>query len=107
MFICAVTVCVCLFRAVCVCCGIFTPNWKVLRNLLHSAPFEVLFQMVLFLSKVKILVFGQKSWTMYNPWFFFWESEKSFEISIPRYRKQKEKSNDACFSRIAPSSVEL
>ena len=43
----------------------------------------------------------------YNPWFFFWESEKSFEKSIPPYRKQKEKSNDACFSRMAPSSGEL
>ena len=62
--------------------------------------------MVLFLSKVKIFSFWPKTMD-YNPWFFFWESEKSFEISIPRYRKQKEKSNDACFSRIAPSSVEL
>ena len=32
---------------------------------------------------------------------------KSFEKSIPSYRVQKEKSNDACFSRIAPSSGEL
>ena len=62
--------------------------------------------MVFFFDKVKIFRFWTKTMD-YNPWFFFWESEKSVEESIPPYRKWKEKSNGACFSRIAHSSGEL
>ena len=62
--------------------------------------------MASFLAKVKIVGFWPKTMD-YNKAFCFWESEKSFEKSIPPYRKQKEKSNGACFSRIAPSSGEL
>ena len=62
--------------------------------------------MVSFFAEVKIFGFWPKTMD-YNPWFFFWESEKSFEKSIPPYRKRKEKSNGACFSCIAASSVEL
>ena len=56
--------------------------------------------------EVKIFSFWPKTMD-YSPWFRFWESEKSFEKSVPLYSKRKEKSNGACFSRIAPSSVEL
>ena len=62
--------------------------------------------MAFFLDKVKFFRFRQKTMD-YNPWFEFWESEKSFEISMPLYRERKENSNRACFSRIAPSSEEL
>ena len=62
--------------------------------------------MVSFFAEVKIFRFWPKTMD-YNPWFFFWESEKSFEKSIPPYRKRKEKFNDVCFSRIAHSGVEL
>ena len=62
--------------------------------------------MVSFFAEVNIFRFWLKTMD-YNPWFFFCEFEKSFEKSIPPYRKRKEKSNDACFSRIAPSNREL
>ena len=62
--------------------------------------------MVSFFAEVKIFRFWLKTMD-YNPWFFFWESEKSLEKSIPPYRKRKEKSNDACFSCMALSSGEL
>ena len=59
-----------------------------------------------FPAKVKIFIFRPKTMD-YSPWFDSCESKKSFEKSMLPYRKQKEKSNDACFSCIAPSSVEL
>ena len=62
--------------------------------------------MVSFFAEVKFFRFWPKTMD-YNPWFFFWESKKSFEKSILPYRKRKEKSNGTCFSRIAASSVEL
>ena len=77
---------------------------------LKFAPFcssrNALSDGILFLLKSKFSDFGQKPWTITHG-FFFWESEKSSEKSIPPYRKRKQKSNDACFSRIAPSSGEL
>ena len=62
--------------------------------------------MVSFLAKVKFFRFWPRIMD-YNPWFDFWESEKRFEKSIPSSSTQKEKSNDVCFSCIAPSSGEL
>ena len=61
--------------------------------LYHFLPFEV-----------KIFKFWPKTMD-YNPWFDFWQP-KSFEKSMP-IRARKEKSNDACFSCVAPSSREL
>ena len=62
--------------------------------------------MASFFGEVKNSRFWPKTMD-YNPWFDFWESEKSFEKIIPPYRKRKEKSNGSCFSRIAPLSGEL
>ena len=62
--------------------------------------------MVSFLAKVKFFRIWPNTMD-YNPWFDFWESEKSFEKSIPPSSTQKEKSNGTCFSCIAPLSGEL
>ena len=75
-------------------------------EIVHSAPLEIYFLMESFLAKVKIFRFWPKTME-YNPWFDSSESKKSFERSIPSYRKRREKSNGICFSRIAPSSAEL
>ena len=43
----------------------------------------------------------------YSPWFDFWESKKSVEISIPSERANQEEQNSANFSVVAPSSEVL
>ena len=61
--------------------------------------------MASFSAELKIFIFRPKTMD-YSPWFDFWESEKSLEKSVPPESNRKEKSNGACFSRIAPSSGE-
>ena len=72
----------------------------------HHARLEIHYCLVSIFAEVKIFRFWPKTMD-YSRWFCFWESEKSFEKSIPLYSKQKEKSNGTCFSRTASSSVEL
>ena len=46
-------------------------------------PLRYSFARYSFLPKPKFSDFGQKPWTIYSPWFDFWESKKSFEKSMP------------------------
>ena len=58
-----------------------------------------------FCSSGDALSVGIKFWpkTMdYSPRVFFGSRKKSSEKSIPPERERKEKSNDACFSCVAP-----
>ena len=72
------------------------------------ARLEIHYCLVSCFAEVKIFSFWPKTMDYnYSPWFFFWESEKSFEKSVPLYSKRKEKSNGACFSHTATSSAEL
>ena len=59
-----------------------------------------------FFAKVKIFIFRPKTMD-YSPWFDFWESKKSLEISIPSERASHEEQNGANLSFIAPSSEGL
>ena len=72
----------------------------------HYARLELCYCVASFFAEVKIFIFRPKTMD-YSSWFYFRESEKSFEKSMPLYSKRKEKSNGACFSRTAPSSGEL
>ena len=51
--------------------------------------------------------FRPKPWTIYSPWFDFWESEKSLEVRIPSERASQEEQNGTNFSSVAPSCEEL
>ena len=59
-----------------------------------------------FFADVKIFIFRPKTMD-YNPWFDFSDSKKSSEIRIPSERASQGEQNDANFSFVAPSSVEL
>ena len=48
----------------------------------QTARLEVCYRLESFIAEVKIFRFWQKTMD-YNPGFFFWRSEKSFEKSLP------------------------
>ena len=62
--------------------------------------------MKMFFAKIKIFIFRPKTMD-YSPWFYFWESKKSFEIRLPSERASQGEQNSANFSVVAPSSEEL
>ena len=73
---------------------------------LKFAPFCSSCDALSFFAKVKIFIFRPKTMD-YNPWFDFWESEKSLEEMIPLERASQGEQNGTNFSFIAPSSEEL